>query len=216
MDSSVGTGAESHAATTTAPLHSLLALRWSTRAFDPEHVLNDRQVTALLEAARWSPSASNTQTWRFLVAHRGTLEHATVLDTLAPGNAAWADSASALVVVAATSHDPAGRPLPWSAYDTGQSIAHLSVQAQHEGLTVHQLGGFDANRLKSALDGEDGVTPLVVVAIGQHDPTVILPEPFASREYAPRERRSVDDLVMTLRSTAVVAATVPTTSQNSS
>lgn len=200
-DDVLGADAEAHAAATSAALHPLLATRWSTRAFDPRHVLSDGQVAALLEAARWAPSASNTQPWRFLVAHRGTLEHATVLDTLAPGNAVWADSASALAVVAAASQDSSGRPLPWSAYDAGQAVAHLSIEAQHEGLAVHQLGGFDASRLQSVLDAEDGVTPLVVVAIGRHDPSVVLPEPLASRENAPRERRSVDDLLMSVKGT---------------
>lgn len=59
-------------ATTAEPLHPLLAERWSPRAFDPEHQLTERQTTALLEAARWAPSAGNSQPWRFAVAHRGT------------------------------------------------------------------------------------------------------------------------------------------------
>ena len=195
-------GAQAHAAATTVPIHPVLALRWSTRAFDRHHVLSDTQLDALLEAARWAPSASNTEPWRFLVAHRGTLEHAVFLDTLAPGNAVWADSASALVVVAATLHDADGRSLPWAAYDTGQAVAQLVVQAQHEGLAVHQLGGFDATRLQAALDVEHGVTPLVVLAVGRHDPTATLPEPLASRDNAPRERRRMGELMMDLHPAA--------------
>src|SRR5687767_13334842 len=86
------------AATTAAPLHPLLAERWSPRAFDARHELTDSALTALLEAARWAPSASNTQPWRFAVALRGTAEHTALLEALAPGNRLWADAASALVV----------------------------------------------------------------------------------------------------------------------
>src|ERR1051325_6835990 len=119
-------------AITAAPLHPLLAERCSPRAFDPDHQLTDQQVTALLEAARWAPSASNTQPWRFAVTLRGTTEHAAVLDALAPFNQQWAQGASALIVVAAETAGPDGAARPWAVYDTGQAVAHLSVQAQHE------------------------------------------------------------------------------------
>jgi nitroreductase len=73
-------------ARTAAPLHPLLASRWSPRALDPRHELDETALTALLEAARWAPSASNTQPWRFAVTLRGTAGHAAVLDALAAGN----------------------------------------------------------------------------------------------------------------------------------
>src|SRR5256885_9086501 len=55
-------------ATTTVPVHPLLAERWSPRGFDQAHELADDRLTALLEAARWAPSAANSQPWRFPVA----------------------------------------------------------------------------------------------------------------------------------------------------
>jgi nitroreductase len=193
------------AAPAAAPLHPLLGERWSPRAFDARHRLAREQVIALLEAARWAPSASNSQPWRFLVAHRGTAEHAAVLETLAPGNRSWAGAASALLVVAAVTETAAGAALPWSSYDTGQAVAHLSVQAQHEGLAVHQLGGFDAERLHGSLDVGPEIRPLVVVAVGRHDPRAALAEPLAARETAPRVRQPLDQLLMEVRRTAAVA-----------
>lgn len=181
-------------ADTDARLHPLLAERWSTRAYDPGHELTDEQLTALLEAARWSPSASNTQPWRFAATLRGTAEHTAVLDTLAPGNQAWAHAASALVVAAAATLGPDGDARPWAAYDTGQAVAHLSVQAEHEGLSVHQLGGFDRDAVRALLAAPESVVPLVVLAVGRHEPTVVLAEPFAAREAAARTRLPLDDL----------------------
>jgi nitroreductase len=173
-------------AATAVPLHPLLAERWSPRALDPRHQLPEEQLTALLEAARWAPSASNTQPWRFAVTLRGTAGHAAVLDALAAGNRAWAHAASSLIVAAAETHGPDGGERPWAVYDTGQAVAHLSVQAQAEGLAVHQLGGFDPDRVAALLP--DGVTPLVVLAVGRRDDTVELAEPFAGREAAVRDR----------------------------
>src|SRR4051794_15148603 len=189
----------SKAATTAAPLHPLLAERWSPRALDAGHDLPVDQLTALLEAARWAPSASNTQPWRFAVALRGSAEYDAVLDALAPGNRAWAHAASALVIAAAETAGPDGAPRPWAVYDTGQAVAHLSVQAEHEGLAVHQLGGFDRDRVAALLAAPGEVTPLVVLVVGRRADEVQLPEPFASRETAARDRLPLDQLLLPLQ-----------------
>ena len=52
-------------------VHPLLAQRWSPRGFDGAHTLDDDAAVSLLEAARWAPSANNSQPWRFLLARRG-------------------------------------------------------------------------------------------------------------------------------------------------
>ena len=188
----------SKTAVTAVPLHPLLAERWSPRGLDVAHELAEEQLTALLEAARWAPSANNTQPWRFAVARRGTPEFAAVQDALAPGNQLWAHTASALVVVAAETAGPDGSPRPWASYDTGQAVAHLSVQAQHEGLALHQLGGFDRDRVAALLALPAAVLPLVVLTIGRRDGEAALPEPLAAREQAPRERLPLDTLLLPL------------------
>jgi nitroreductase len=188
----------SKAAITAVPLHPLLAERWSPRALDTAHQLSDAQLTALLEAARWAPSANNSQPWRFAVAHRGTAGFTAVQDTLAPGNQLWAHAASALIVVAAETTGPDGAPRPWAVYDTGQAVAHLTVQAQHEGLDLHQLGGFDRDRVATLLDLPDAVVPLVVLTVGRRDGAADLPDVLAAREQAPRERLPLDALRLPL------------------
>jgi hypothetical protein len=92
------TAAGSKAASTTVPVHPLLAERWSPRGFDQEHELGEQALTALLEAARWAPSAQNSQPWRFLVTRRGEQAHGQLFSALAAGNQAWAGAASALVL----------------------------------------------------------------------------------------------------------------------
>ena len=188
----------SKTAVTAVPLHPLLAERWSPRGLDAAHELSEGQLTALLEAARWSPSASNTQPWRFAVARRGTRTFDDVRDALAPGNQLWAHAASALVVVAAETTSPEGAARPWAVYDTGQAVAHLSVQAQHEGLVLHQIGGFDRDRVAALLALPAEVTPLVVVALGRRSESAELTETLAAREQAPRERLPLDALLLPL------------------
>jgi nitroreductase len=131
------------------------------------------------------------------VTHRGEQSFARLLDILAPGNRSWAHAASALVLVAAQTVDDTGRPRPWALFDTGQAVAALSVQAEADGLSVHQMGGFDADAARHQFALDTSLTPLVVLAIGRRDPDAELPEPLATRERAPRTREPLAALVLT-------------------
>ena len=186
------------AASTAVPVHPLLAERWSPRGFDRAHELDEAALTALLEAARWAPSAANSQPWRFLVAHRGEQAHTQLFAALAPGNRAWAGTASALVLVAARTAGDDGTPQPWALYDTGQAVAMLVTQAQADGLSVHQMGGFDTAAVRAGfgLGENENLTPVVILAIGRRDDVAELPEALAAREHAPRARQPVSDLLL--------------------
>jgi nitroreductase len=196
----------SKTASTAVPVHPLLAERWSPRGFDRAHELDDVALTALIEAARWAPSAQNSQPWRFLVTRRGEEAHGRLFASLAPGNRAWAGTASALVLVAARTVGDDGAPQPWALYDTGQAVAALVTQAQSDGLAVHQMGGFDTAAVRAEFGLGDILTPVVVLAVGRRDLTADLPEPLAAREIAPRTRRSVSDLLLPARTEPELAA----------
>jgi nitroreductase len=126
-------------------LHPLLARRWSPLAFDAAHEVSPFEVDLLLEAARWAPSAGNSQPWAFLVARRGDDVHARLVPHLAPSAARWAPSASLLVVnlchrfVEGTDWEFS----EFALYDLGQAVAHMTVQAQAMGLAVRQFRAFD-------------------------------------------------------------------------
>ncbi len=183
-------------ASTTVPVHPLLAERWSPRGFEQGHEIGDDSLAALLEAARWAPSAQNSQPWRFLVTRRGDEAHGQLFAALAPGNQAWAGAASALILVAARTVGDGGRPEPWALYDTGQAVAALVTQAQADGLAVHQMGGFDTAAVRAGFGLGDDLTPVVIVAIGRLDHAPDLPEALATRETAPRTRRPLSDLLL--------------------
>jgi nitroreductase len=182
-------------AQTAVPIHPLLAARHSTRAFTPGVDLTDAQVAALLEAARWAPSAGNTQPWRFLLARHDTGEFKRVLETLNPGNRDWAANASALLVAVRTDVNAKG-PLSHAAYDLGQAIAHLTFQATAEGLTVRQMGGFDAAALAAEFELAEALVPTTVVAIGLPGDPADLDEAVAGPDRAPRARIALDDLLI--------------------
>jgi nitroreductase len=186
----------SRRAETAAPIHELLADRWSPRSFDPEHVVSDEDVAALLEAARWAPSAANLQPRRFLVARRGGEAFEAVTDALSEGNRPWAPNASLFVVAIALTEDESGKPFRWAEYDAGQAMAHLTVQAHALGLHVHPMGGFDPEALALAFDLPEQAVPISVNAIGVAAPADLLPERYRSRETARRTRIALDELVV--------------------
>lgn len=184
-------------ADTDAPLITPLVERWSPRAYDPTAVIGDGTLRTLLEAARWAPSAGNSQPWRFIVARRGTREFTVVHDALMGYNRAWADSAAALIVNVAEVSDEQGAPRRWAHYDLGAAVAHLSVQAQHEGLHTHQMGGFDGARLREAFGLGEQLEVVSITALGKLGDADTLPEPLREREVAPRSRKALDEIVIT-------------------
>ncbi len=183
-------------AVTDAPILDVLAERWSTRIFDPNAPIDEAALASALEAARWSPSANNTQPWRFIVTRRGSDAFASIHAALRDFNKAWAGNASVLLVAVAQTATDDGSPMHFGQYDTGQAVAHFTVQAHAGGLSTHQMGGFDRAAVKSAFDLPESFAPLTVIAVGALGDVDNAPEDLRGREDAPRTRRSAAESVL--------------------
>lgn len=178
--------------TTIAPQ---LAERWSPRGFDATHTIEREDLLSVVEAARWAPSAGNTQPWAFVAARRGTPAFEAIQGALAGFNQIWAPAASALLVFAVVP-ERAGRMQAFSAYDLGQAAAHATVQVEHLGLNAHQMGGFDRDALHAALSLPEGVQPVTVMAIGRHDDSDAVAPEIRERDAAARTRLALDDVLV--------------------
>ncbi|MCS5485715.1 nitroreductase family protein [Curtobacterium flaccumfaciens pv. beticola] len=178
------------------PLVPLLEERWSPRSYDETATVTDAQLDALLEAARWAPSAMNHQPRRFVAGRRGTETFRKINDNLLGFNAAWAFRASALVVGVLETVTEDGDERPFAQYDLGQSLAALTVQAHAEGLHVHQMAGIDAEGLRDAFDLPERFLPYTVTAIGTVADPAQLGDQAAEREVAPRTRLPLDEVVL--------------------
>jgi len=183
-------------ASTHAPILDVLAERWSTRIFDESASLDEAALASALEAARWAPSASNTQPTRFIVARRGGAAHAAVLDALTGFNGAWAGDAAALVVVVAETETEDGTARPWSLYDVGQAAAHFTVQAHADGLFTHQMGGFGVDAIRDAFELPAHLRPATVIAVGALGDAANASDALRDRENAPRTRRPVAESLL--------------------
>lgn len=177
-------------------LSPLLAARWSPHAFDPEATVTDTDVLSLLEAARWAPSAGNSQPWRFIVGQRDDETYKRILTNVGPADQRWAGNASLLLLGAHTATIPAGCPPTQAAYDLGQAVAHLTIQATALHLYAHQLAGIDLAGLRIDLDLPVGVRPHVVVAVGRLGDPLALPDDLRRWETGLRQRQPLADLLL--------------------
>jgi nitroreductase len=173
-------------ADTSVPIHPHLAARWSPRAFDGDAELTSADLTALLEAARWSATWGNRQPVRFLVGFRGDETFFGLAGTLKRGNA-YATAAGALILVCAD-EGPDEKTSLYSAVDAGAAIANLTVEAVSRGLVTHPMAGFDPDAARETFAIPDGVRPLAVVAVGTLGDYAAAPPEIVERDSLPRQR----------------------------
>ncbi|MBF8297030.1 MAG: Nitroreductase [Bacteroidetes bacterium] len=183
---------------TRAPLNELLGRRWSPRAFS-EREIEPAKILTLFEAARWSPSSANEQPWHFIAATKeDTRINNALFESLTEGNRRWARRAPMLVLgVAQSVYSKSGRAYHHAWYDLGQSVANLTVQASALGLAVHQMGGFDAGKVRELLSIPEGYEPVVVFAVGYAERPETLPDDLRRREEEPRSRKPLETMVFT-------------------
>ena len=183
-------------AQTAVEIHEVLANRRSPRSLDPTAVLLDHDLLAILEAARWSASSNNGQPWRFFVGNRGDEVFGQILDSLASFNQGWAHRASALVLVAGIHTREDGTPNKGFLYDCGLAVAQMVIETHHRGFVAHQMTGFDAAKAAENLSVDSTLTPVAVIAIGKQAPAELLQGAMLERETAPRQRKSLEEIVI--------------------
>ncbi|MGL4236035.1 nitroreductase family protein [Tabrizicola sp.] len=173
------------------PVAPQFPARWSPRSFT-DQTLTKADVMSLLEAARWAPSASNLQPWRFVWALRGEPEFAAILGCLTGNNPLWAGRAAALIAVASKDRIPgrdgAEQVNRTAGFDTGAAWMSLALQAQAMGLVTHAMGGFGVDDLARVVALPGGHTLQAVVAVGHQGAAEALPETLRPREVPNRRQ----------------------------
>lgn len=184
-------------ADTALQLHPLLQERWSPRSFEESHRISDEDLLAIMEAGRWSPSSNNYQPWRFIVGKRGGKNFELVSDTLTGFNREWAPKASVLIVLTAVMVDDSNQPRNQSLYDLGIASTSMTIEANHRGLAVHQVGGFDRTLLKESFKLPERISPIAILVLGkQASVNSLKNEDLAKREQASRARKALSELIL--------------------
>ena len=179
------------------PIDPLFLERWSPRACAGSD-MPDEDLLAMFEAARWAPSAFNSQPWRFLYAKRGDADWARFLKLLIPWNQSWAHSASVLVYILSDSLPftdketgaPAGSHT--HSFDAGAAWVSLALQATRMGYHAHGMSGVDFDRLRIELAVPDRYRPEAACVIGRIGDPAQLDDKLRARE-TPSGRKPLAD-----------------------
>lgn len=182
-------------AKTRVPINDLSAHRWSPRAFLDKPV-EKKKIIALFEAARWSPSGGNEQPWRFLIGIDKDETWKKLFDSLDDGNQKWTKNVPVLILAVGymiSAWD--GNVSGYFQYDTGQAVAHLTIEAMNQGLHVHQMGGFSVEKVREHFKIPEDHHPLTVIAAGYIGSPDLLDNNLKKRELQERNRRSLEEFV---------------------
>jgi nitroreductase len=173
--------------------------RWSPRAFDGSEIA-DEDLLTMFEAARWAPSAFNSQPWRFLYAKRGDADWDRFLSLLIPWNQSWAHSASVLVYILSDSLPftdketgaPAGSHT--HSFDGGAAWVSLALQATRMGYHAHGMSGIQHGAARAELAIPERYRLEAACAIGRIGDPAMLDEKLRARE-TPSGRKPLADFV---------------------
>ncbi len=180
------------------PLHDLIRLRFSGRAFDSKPIEREK-LLACLEAACWAPSLSNEQSWSFVVGVKGEgSAWQKIYDTLMKGNQVWNTPVPVLILACAKKKTSKGEDYHHAWHDLGAACENLHLQAVALGLRTHPMAGFDPARAHESLGLSADVDAVTVISMGYPSSPDVLNEPQKSWEKAPRTRKAFEDSVIFL------------------
>ncbi|MBI3888745.1 nitroreductase family protein [Candidatus Nomurabacteria bacterium] len=179
--------------TTKYPIEDIFLKRFSPRAMSAEIIYKDELMT-LFEAARWAPSASNIQPWRFIYAMKGTPEFEKLISIMIPFNKEWCIRASVLVLVVSHNLLKDTKISVSHSFDTGAAWENLALQASMTGFIAHGMAGFNYAIAKKEFNVPEDYSVEMMIAIGKPGKIVDLPEPLRARE-TPSDRKPLEEIV---------------------
>jgi len=186
-------GKEVNGRTTEYPIDDIFLKRYSPRAMSGEPISKEELMT-LFEAARWAPSASNIQPWRFIYAMRGTPEFDKLFSFLIDFNKDWCIRASALIVTISYKLTHKGTLGVTHSFDTGAAWENFALQSSTMNLVAHGMQGFDYEKAKTELSVPDDYAVEMMIAVGKHGKIEDLPEALQPRE-KPSDRKPLEEIV---------------------
>ncbi len=174
---------------------SIFYRRKSLRSYLDQPIPQD-VLDRVFDKARWSPSPSNHQPWRFVVA-KSSESHARFVGSLSRGNE-WAAKAPILIAVCSREKDDGVRdddPVKYYQFATGLATMGLLLAAVDEGLLPHPMAGYDAPKLHAALSIPPEYHIMCIVSLGYQGPIELLDERTRKKDEAPRTRKPISEIV---------------------
>jgi nitroreductase len=179
----------------TYEINPLIINRWSSRSFLKEEI-TDKDLFSLFEAARWAPSSSNSQPWRFIFARRNSIHWDRFFNLLGDFNKKWcADASTLVVIISRKTFENNDKPSITHQFDTGSAWENLALQAVSQGLVAHAMAGFDYEKARIELLVPDNFDVVAMVAIGKRGLKETLQSELQKLEI-PNTRRPLTEIIM--------------------
>lgn len=137
--------------------------RRSVRSYSSKEV-EDEKLDKVLEAARLSPSASNRQSWKFIV-----VRDAEMRAKLADAANGQMFIAQAPVIIACCGTDPDGVMMCGQhrhSVDLSIATSYMILEAHEQGLGTCWLGSFDEKKVKELLGIPANVRVVTMTPLG--------------------------------------------------
>jgi len=170
-------------------LDQILNTRRSVRSFDSRPVI-EKDIISIIEAARLSPSACNSQTWRFIfVTHREIIRKICheAMRPVIPNK--WLEQAPLVIVGCSQLDVIANRVgarvtgIEYYQIDLGIAMEHMVLKATELGLGTCWIGWFDETHLKGILGIPKKIKVSALLAVGYPKET-----PGKKRKRKPTEK----------------------------
>lgn len=153
-------------------LTTAIKTRRSVRKYTDQPLSQD-QIDTLLEAIRWAPSWTNSQTWEVILVTEPETK-AALSETLGKNPATKAVATAPVVFALAakleTSGFYSGQPSTnkgdWFMFDSGLATQNLCLTAHEMGLGTVIVGLFDADKVDEILNIPEGYAIVVLVPVG--------------------------------------------------
>ena len=144
--------------------------------------VDDKTIELILDAARWAPSWTNTQCWRFIVVRDISIkdELANTLKSARPDGKNGATEAvrnAPVVIVACAELEKSGfyhgesttDKGDWYMFDVALAMQNLVLAAHSVGLGTVYVGLFDAKKVAAILEVPQGFCVVAMTPLGYPD-----------------------------------------------
>ncbi len=178
------------------PIHELLLKRYSPYVFS-DRVIEKAAIFSLFEAARWAPSCFNEQPWSYIVINKDhELPYASIIETMADQNSAWALTAPTIVLtIAKVAFAQNNKPNPYAWHDIGLATGAMVVQATSMGIYIHQMAAFSKEKIRVACKIPAGWDPVTCIAMGYLGENTNVPELYEKKDAEPQIRKKLSEFV---------------------
>ncbi|MDQ3884208.1 MAG: nitroreductase family protein [Thermoproteota archaeon] len=181
-------------AETDHPVSELIAKRWSARAFSTRPVEKSK-LLSILEAARWAPSSRNEQPWRYIVFTNDNPEMLRKAQSVLKEINDYAKRAPILIcAITKKTYSENGSLNRLHFHDLGAANENMFLEAFHQGLIMHEMGGFDVEKAREIFDVPEDYEVGIMIAIGYQDTYHVLPDRLREKAFAPRLRKPLSEI----------------------